>query len=60
MHAEEESTADPDNVPARSRLFLVVPKAADGAAIEVSQHCILSMRVLHALHDAAIHVDDTY
>lgn len=27
---------DPDNVPPLSRLFIVVPKTADGAAIEVS------------------------
>ena len=26
---------DPDNLPLRSRLFLVVPKTADAAAIEV-------------------------
>ena len=35
LHAEEEGPIDPDNLPARSRLFLVVPKAADGAVIEV-------------------------
>ncbi|KAL3140232.1 RNA-binding protein 45 [Trebouxia sp. C0009 RCD-2024] len=34
LHAEEDSQADPDNMPARSRLFLVVPKGADAAAIE--------------------------
>ena len=33
---EDDGLLDPDNMPARSRLFLVVPKAADGAAIEVS------------------------
>lgn len=27
---------DPDNLPLRSRLFLVVPKTADAQAIEVS------------------------
>lgn len=37
LHLEEESPADPDNVPARSRLFLVVPKTAEGAAIEVTE-----------------------
>ena len=36
MQPEEEGPADPDNVPARSRLFLVVPKAADAGVIEVS------------------------
>ena len=36
MHPEDDGPVDPDNMPARSRLFLVVPKAADAAAIEVS------------------------
>ena len=42
LHAEEDSPVDPDNMPARSRLFLVVPKAADAAAIEVSTSGVLS------------------
>jgi hypothetical protein len=33
MH--EELPSDPDNTPPRSRLFMVVPKSSDGAAIEV-------------------------
>ena len=37
MHLEDEGPMDPDNMPPRSRLFLVVPKAADAAAIEVSR-----------------------
>ncbi len=35
-HPEDDGPVDPDNLPARSRLFLVVPKAADAAAIKVS------------------------
>jgi hypothetical protein len=38
MHPEDDGPVDPDNMPARSRLFLVVPKAADAAAIEVSTY----------------------
>lgn len=34
MRASEDASLDPDNSPPRSRLFLVVPKSADGAAIE--------------------------
>lgn len=33
---EDDGPVDPDNMPARSRLFLVVPKAADAAAIEAN------------------------
>ena len=33
---ETEFAADPDNIPPRSRLFMVVPKTADGSIIEVS------------------------
>jgi hypothetical protein len=33
---EQEAGSDPDNVPPRSRLFLVVPKTADGQLIHVS------------------------
>ncbi len=32
---EEDNLSDPDNTPPRSRLFMVVPKSADGALIEV-------------------------
>lgn len=35
LEATLEASLDPDNIPPRSRLFLVVPKNADGAAIEV-------------------------
>ncbi|KAK9804003.1 hypothetical protein WJX72_011888 [[Myrmecia] bisecta] len=31
---DQDSVADPDNIPARSRLFVVVPKNADGQLIE--------------------------
>lgn len=31
---EDEATLDPDNMPPRSRLFLVVPKTADGGLIQ--------------------------
>lgn len=33
MH--EELPSDPDNTPPRSRLFMVVPKSAEGSIIEV-------------------------
>ena len=33
---EPEPAPDPDNIPPRSRLFIVVPKTADGQAIEVN------------------------
>ncbi|DBA73573.1 TPA: RNA-binding protein 45 [Trebouxia sp. C0005] len=36
LHPEDDGPVDPDNMPARSRLFLVVPKAADAAAIEAN------------------------
>lgn len=32
---EEDNPSDPDNTPPRSRLFMVVPKSADGPVIEV-------------------------
>ncbi|KAL6785046.1 hypothetical protein ACKKBG_A02220 [Auxenochlorella protothecoides x Auxenochlorella symbiontica] len=32
----EDASLDPDNSPPRSRLFLVVPKSADGSAIEAA------------------------
>jgi hypothetical protein len=32
---EQEAAGDPDNLPPRSRLFLVVPKTADGQLIHV-------------------------
>eukprot|EP00887_Chlorella_sp_A99_P005987 scaffold27.g5987.t1 len=31
---DDETPGDPDNTPARSRLFMVVPKSADGSLIE--------------------------
>lgn len=34
--AEVELSSDPDNLPPRSRLFLVVPKQADPQQIQVS------------------------
>ena len=34
LRGQEDASLDPDNSPPRSRLFLVVPKSADGAAIE--------------------------
>jgi hypothetical protein len=44
--ADDDASADPDNAPPRSRLFLVVPKSADGGALEAElarlpgfQHC---------------------
>lgn len=33
---EETASADPDNVPPRSRLFLVVPKTAEARIVHVS------------------------
>ncbi len=33
---ETDIATDPDNIPPRSRLFMVVPKTADGSIIEVS------------------------
>ena len=42
---EVESTQDPDNVPPRSRLFLVVPKTGDPAAVEVRHTARADMRV---------------
>ena len=35
LDATLEASLDPDNIPPRSRLFLVVPKNADGQSIEV-------------------------
>ena len=36
---EIQCAQDPDNVPPRSRLFMVVPKTAEGRAIEVGSSC---------------------
>ena len=38
---EAEIATDPDNIPPRSRLFMVVPKTADGSIIEVSSASML-------------------
>ena len=37
LDATLEASLDPDNIPPRSRLFLVVPKNADGQSIEVPE-----------------------
>lgn len=36
MPSDEPASADPDNVPPRSRLFLVVPKTAEARVVHVS------------------------
>lgn len=36
MIVEAEVSTDPDNLPARSRLFIVVPKQADAQLVQVS------------------------
>ena len=46
---DSESTQDPDNVPPRSRLFLVVPKTGDPAAVEVCPHAVRSNSCLSLL-----------
>lgn len=38
-----EMATDPDNIPPRSRLFIVVPKNADAGLIQVSPACTASL-----------------
>ncbi|KDD75536.1 hypothetical protein H632_c632p0, partial [Helicosporidium sp. ATCC 50920] len=38
------SSTDPDNIPPRSRLFMVVPKSADGALIEAEMEAFGGMQ----------------
>lgn len=41
---EDEASMDPDNTPPRSRLFMVVPKNADGSIIEAEMSRFSSMQ----------------
>ena len=51
---ETEVATDPDNIPPRSRLFMVVPKTADGSVIEVCRRAsATSMRVASSVYRAA-------
>ncbi len=51
--AEQEISSDPDNIPPRSRLFIVVPKQAEPQQINVSGVPVLSMGMLHSVERRA-------
>lgn len=56
---EIQCAQDPDNVPPRSRLFMVVPKTAEGRAIEVGSIQALPLHLCYYLHSGSCNQADS-